>query len=125
MKQLKEAHEVQLVAVSRQLLELECGLRKRERELCAILQQRDRVIREQSHIIRFLTKKTGKTKTKAIRSLADEAAAKIPQWSSSSTSSSSSDKTPFDKAAKVVKGTVSAAEMKSIGDIAVTLKDYG
>ena len=81
MKQLKEAHEVQLVAVSRQLLELECGLRKRERELCAFLQQRDRKIMEQSHIIRFLTKKTGKTKTK-IRSLADEAAAKIPQWSS-------------------------------------------
>ena len=79
MKQLKEAHEVQLVAVSRQLLELECGLRKRERELCAILQQRDRVIREQSHIIRFLTKKTG-TKRRDIRSLADEAAAKIPQW---------------------------------------------
>ena len=66
------------------LLELECGLRKRERELVSILQQRDRKIMEQSHIIRFLTKKTGKTKTK-IRSLADEAAAKIPQWSSTAT----------------------------------------
>ena len=66
------------------LLELECGLRKRERELVSILQQRDRKIMEQSHIIRFLTKKTGKTKTK-IRSLADEAAAKIPQWSSAAT----------------------------------------
>ena len=66
------------------LLELECGLRKRERELVSILQQRDRKIMEQSHIIRFLTKKTGKTKTK-IRSLADEAAAKIPQWSSPAT----------------------------------------
>ena len=111
MKQLKEAHEVQLVAVSRQLLELECGLRKRERELCAILQQRDRVIREQSHIIRFLTKKTGKTKTKAIRSLADEAAAKIPQWSSTS---SSSDKA-MDKATKLVKSV--SEEMKPIEDI--------
>ena len=67
--------------VMNSLLELECGLRKRERELVSILQQRDRKIMEQSHIIRFLTKKTGKTKTK-IRSLADEAAAKIPQWSS-------------------------------------------
>jgi len=79
MKQLKEAHEAQLVALSRQLLELECGLRKRERELCALLKQRDQVIREQSHIIRFLTKKTG-TKRRDILSLADEAAAKIPQW---------------------------------------------
>ena len=78
MKQLKEAHEVQLVALSRQLLELECGLRKRERELCSILKQRDGVIREQSHIIRFLTKKTG-TKRRDILSLADEAVAKIPQ----------------------------------------------
>lgn len=78
IKQLKEAHEAQLVAVSRQLLELECGLRKRERELCATLQQRDRVIHEQSHIIRFLTKKTG-TKRRDILKMADEAAAKIPQ----------------------------------------------
>ena len=79
MKKLKEAHEAQLVALSRQLLELECGLRKRERELCADLQQRDRVIREQAHIIQFLTKKTG-TKRSDILTLADEAVAKIPQW---------------------------------------------
>ena len=79
MKKLKEAHEAQLVALSRQLLELECGLRKRERELCADLQQRDRVIREQAHIIQFLTKKTG-TKHSDILTLADEAVAKIPQW---------------------------------------------
>ena len=38
MKKLKEAHEAQLVALSRQLLELECGLRKRERELFSVLQ---------------------------------------------------------------------------------------
>ena len=80
MKKLKAAHEAQLVALSRQLLELECGLRKRERELCAVLQQRDRVIREQAHVIRFLTKKTG-TKRSDILTLADEAVAKIPQWS--------------------------------------------
>ena len=42
-------------------------------------QQRDRVIREQSHIIRFLTKKTG-TKRSDILTLADEAVSKIPQW---------------------------------------------
>ena len=79
MKKLKAANEAQLVALSRQLLELECGLRKRERELCAVLQQRDRVIREQAHVIRFLTKKTG-TKRSDILTLADEAVAKIPQW---------------------------------------------
>ena len=80
MKQLKEAHEVQLVSLSRQLLELECGLRKRERELCSILKQRDQVIREQNGIIQFLTKKTGNKGSTDIVSLADEAAAKIPQW---------------------------------------------
>lgn len=87
------------------LLELECGLRKRERELVSILQQRDRKIMEQSHIIRFLTKKTGKTKTK-IRSLADEAAAKIPQWSSTATAAAAVDhileKTKGGNAAKAV-----------------------
>ena len=80
MKQLKETHEVQLVSLSRQLLELECGLRKRERELCSILKQRDQVIREQNGIIQFLTKKTGNKGSTDIVSLADEAVAKIPQW---------------------------------------------
>ena len=79
MRTLREAHENQLMAVSRQLLDLECGLRKRERELCTALQQKDRVIKEQAHIIRFLGKKTG-TKRRDILSLTDEAVAKIPQW---------------------------------------------
>jgi hypothetical protein len=59
MEELRQNHEAQLVLLSRQLLDLECGLRKRERELCIALQQRDRVITEQSGIIRFLSKKTG------------------------------------------------------------------
>lgn len=80
LKQASESHERQLVALSRQLLDLECGLRKRERELCAILQQRDRVIREQSHIIRFLTAKTG-IKKRDIKTLANEAQAKMPHFS--------------------------------------------
>lgn len=79
LKQVNESHERQLVALSRQLLEFECSLRKRERELCAILQQRDRVIREQSHIIRFLTEKTG-VKKRDIKALANEAEAKMPRF---------------------------------------------
>jgi hypothetical protein len=117
MKQLKEAHEAQLVAVSRQLLELECGLRKRERELCAILQQRDRVIREQSHIIRFLTKKTG-TKRRDIVSLADEAVAKIPQWSDKTKTS-----TPKMVKSKSEVTLTSILESESENDSAVILDD--
>lgn len=78
MQQLKEAHELQLLEVSRQLLELEFGLRKRERELCLAIRQRDNVIRQQANVIRFLAKKTG-TKRRDILSLASEAEAKIPQ----------------------------------------------
>ena len=77
---------MQLVTLSRQLLELECGLRKRERELCSILQQRERVIREQAHIIQFLTQKSQKLQTGQpqkstdILSLASQAVSKIPQF---------------------------------------------
>ena len=86
MRQCKEDHEIQLVTLSRQLLELECGLRKRERELCSILQQRERVIREQAHIIQFLSQKSQQLqrgqpqKSTDIFSLASQAVSKIPQF---------------------------------------------
>ena len=133
MKKLKEAHEAQLVALSRQLLELECGLRKRERELCADLQQRDRVIREQAHIIQFLTKKTG-TKRSDILTLADEAVAKIPQWNQNNaeqegggkpSKSDSKDKRPpvmITKAKSEITLT-SILESESENDSAIILDD--
>ena len=81
MRHLKEAHEMQLVTLSRQLLELECGLRKRERELCSLLQQRESRIREQAHIIQFLRSQKSSQKSKTdILSLASQAASKIPQF---------------------------------------------
>ena len=72
---------MQLVTLSRQLLELECGLRKRERELCSLLQQRESRIREQAHIIQFLRSQKSSQKSKTdILSLASQAASKIPQF---------------------------------------------
>ena len=110
MKQLKEAHEVQLVSLSRQLLELECGLRKRERELCSILKQRDQVIREQNGIIQFLTKKTGSKGSTDIVSLADEAAAKIPQWNNANDKK----KTTTTAVAEMAVGSTNEVSLASI-----------
>ena len=75
---MREEHETTLSAICRQLLELECGLRKKEKELTTALLQREKVIREQNYLIRVLGKKAGAKKTD-IRQLCDEAKSKIPQ----------------------------------------------
>jgi hypothetical protein len=75
---MRTKQESTLAALCRQLLELECGLRKKEKELKAALMQREKVIREQSFLIKALAKKVG-AKPTDIRQLCDEAKAKIPQ----------------------------------------------
>ena len=59
-------------------MSFECGLRRKQRELGVAIQQRDRIIREQAIVIRFLAEKTG-NKTRKISDLKNEAMAKIPQ----------------------------------------------
>ena len=78
IRKMREEHETTLSAICRQLLELECGLRKKEKELTTALLQREKVIREQNYLIRVLGKKAGAKKTD-IRQLCDEAKSKIPQ----------------------------------------------
>ena len=78
IQKMRDEHETTLSAICRQLLELECGLRKKEKELTTALLQREKVIREQSYLIRVLGKKAG-AKRSDIRQLCDEAKAKIPQ----------------------------------------------
>ena len=60
------------------MMSFECGLRRKQRELGVAIQQRDRIIREQALVIRFLAEKTG-NKTRKISDLKNEAMAKIPQ----------------------------------------------
>ena len=60
------------------MMSFECGLRRKQRELGIAIQQRDRIIREQAIVIRFLAEKTG-NKTRKISDLRNEAMAKIPQ----------------------------------------------
>lgn len=78
LKRLRVEQDRQLASICRQMLALECGLRRKEKELENALDQKDTIIREQMHIIKFLLQKTG-TKTRNIRKLKDEALAKIPQ----------------------------------------------
>ena len=121
MRQLKEAHEIQLVTLSRQLLELECGLRKRERELCSILQQRDRVIREQAHIIQFLTKK--RNQKTDILSLASQAVSKIPQFDQEIEAKESEAKAAASNTTTTEASLTSILESESENDSAVIIDD--
>jgi len=75
---LRALHEKTLASIFRNLLELEVGLRKKEKELSTALLQREKVIREQNFLIKVLTKKAG-AKRADIRQICDEARAKIPQ----------------------------------------------
>ena len=78
LRRLRAEQEEQLGSLCRQMMSFECGLRRKQRELEAALSQRDRIIREQNAVIRFLMRKTG-TKTRNISKLRSEAIAKIPQ----------------------------------------------
>ena len=78
LRRLRAEQEEQLASLCRQMMSFECGLRRKQRELEAALGQRDRIIREQNAVIRFLMRKTG-TKTRNIAKLRSEAMAKIPQ----------------------------------------------
>ena len=78
LRRLRAEQEEQLGSLCRQMMSFECGLRRKQRELEAALSQRDRIIREQNAVIRFLMRKTG-TKTRNIAKLRSEAMAKIPQ----------------------------------------------
>ena len=78
LRRLRAEQEEQLASLCRQMMSFECGLRRKQRELEAALTQRDRIIREQNAVIRFLMRKTG-TKTRNIAKLRSEAMAKIPQ----------------------------------------------
>jgi hypothetical protein len=75
---MKSSQEKVLASIFRQLFDLEVGLRKKEKELKTALLQREKVIREQSYLIKVLGKKAG-AKRADIRQLCDEAKAKIPQ----------------------------------------------
>ena len=75
---LKSSHEKILASIFRQLFDLEVGLRRKEKELTTALLQREKVIREQSYLIKVLGAKVG-AKRADIRQLCDEAKAKIPQ----------------------------------------------
>ncbi|CAB4070370.1 unnamed protein product [Lepeophtheirus salmonis] len=81
-KDLESLHyikEQQFKSVVGQLLSFESGLRRKQRELCLAISQRDRVIREQSHIIRFLAGKSGLEGASGnIQELRNEALSKIP-----------------------------------------------
>ena len=78
LRRLRAEQEEQLASLCRQMMSFECCLRRKQRELEAALGQRDRIIREQNAVIRFLMRKTG-TKTRNIAKLRSEAIAKIPQ----------------------------------------------
>ena len=78
LKRLKSEQDEQLSSLCRQMMSFECGLRRKEKELKLAIQQRDRIIREQNCIVRFLLQKTG-NKTRNIRKLKAQALAKIPQ----------------------------------------------
>lgn len=76
LSQLRGQREEQLAQLCVQIMSLEVGLRRRERELKGALQQRERIIREQAAVIRFLMRKNGR---KTISGIKDQALAKIPQ----------------------------------------------
>ena len=78
VRKMRDEHESQLKVLCRQLLNLESGLRKTERELKQDIQQKDKKIQEQENIIEFLVKKSN-TKCRDIKDLCEEAVAKIPQ----------------------------------------------
>ena len=81
LRRARGEHEAQLASLCGQMMSLECGLRRKERELTAALRQRDRVIKEQECIIKFLFEKTGCARggKRSIANLEDQALAKIPQ----------------------------------------------
>ncbi len=78
LRRLREQQDEQLASVCRQMMAFECGLRRKQRELEVAIRQKDKIIREQNLIIRFLMGKTG-AKTRNIAQLRNEAVAKIPQ----------------------------------------------
>ena len=78
-KTMREEHESQLRILCRQLLDLESGLRKTERELKIEIQHKDKKLKEQASLIELLVKKNSSTKCRDIKDLCDEAVAKIPQ----------------------------------------------
>jgi hypothetical protein len=77
LRRLRSEQEDQLASLCRQMMSFECGLRRKQRELEMALKQRDKIIREQNLIIRFLLSKTG-TKTRNISKLKSEAMSKMP-----------------------------------------------
>ena len=125
---MSENHEKTLSAICRQLLELEVGLRKKEKELTTALLQREKVIREQNYLIRVLGKKAGAKRTD-IRQLCDEAMSKIPQVEETSLSSSSpedvkildSRKNPFSSTVELSSIVESGSENDS--DSAIMVDD--
>jgi len=122
---MSENHEKTLSAICRQLLELEVGLRKKEKELTTALLQREKVIREQNYLIRVLGKKAG-TKRTDIRQLCDEARSKIPQVEEDSTSPNDvkmvdSRKNPFSSTVELSSIVESGSENDS--DSAIMVDD--
>ena len=87
---MRTFHEKTLASIFRNLLELEVGLRKKEKELSTALLQREKVIQEQNFLIKVLTKKAG-AKRADIRQICDEAKAKIPQVEATSLTASAQD----------------------------------
>ena len=78
VRTMRKNHESQLNNLCKQLLNLESGLRKTEKDLKLEIQQKEKKIQEQAHIIEFLIKKAN-GKCTDIKTLCDEAVAKIPQ----------------------------------------------
>ena len=57
VRTMRKNHESQLNNLCKQLLNLESGLRKTEKDLKLEIQQKEKKIQEQAHIIEFLIKK--------------------------------------------------------------------
>ncbi len=77
LRRARTERDEQLAALCRQMMGLECGLRRSQRQLGAAIHRRDVLIREQASIIRFLLSKNNSAGD--IGQMVDEAAAKIPQ----------------------------------------------
>ncbi len=54
VRRARSEHESRLAQLCAQMMGLECGLRRKERELSAALRQRERTIKEQSRVIHIL-----------------------------------------------------------------------
>ncbi len=76
LKRVRQQQERQLASLCAQIMSLECGIRRKDRELNMELQQRNRIIREQAAVIRFLAEQKSKSSVSRLR---NEALAKIPQ----------------------------------------------